>query len=68
MGAAHHACGVKDVHFPIVGESLLHAIEAYDSSFDAPTLAAWTKGYGFMAGWMQRGMARACDLRAGRSR
>jgi hemoglobin-like flavoprotein len=59
LGARHVAYGVKDEHYPTVGEALLAMLAAVlGPAFTAETREAWTRLYQLIATTMLRGAAR----------
>ncbi len=56
MGARHVGYGAEEVHYPAVGECLLHALATVAGPVWTNDLAqAWTEAYGAIAGLMIEG-------------
>lgn len=60
LGRRHVGYGVKDAHYPLVGEALLWTLEqGLGEAFDDDTQAAWAAAYGLLAGVMCDAAAEA---------
>ncbi|MBK8285019.1 MAG: hemin receptor [Ahniella sp.] len=56
LGARHHQYGVREAHYPIVGEVLLETLdEVLGHDFTADAKAAWAGFYGVVAASMTAG-------------
>ncbi|WP_420426350.1 globin family protein [Algiphilus sp.] len=60
LGRRHVGYGVKEAHYPLVGDALLWTLEqGLGEAFDAETREAWAAAYGLLAGVMCEAAADA---------